>query len=105
MATAKDFLIGNDGDFAFRNGDFVLSESDNQHALDIIYSAQGAWREYPTCGVGIENYESSSGQQQPLESICQAQLIGDGFVVESLRAYDVPGTNQFAIKTNVSRNL
>lgn len=105
MATAKDFLIGTDSDFVFRNGDFVLADSDNQHVLDIFISAPGDWKEYPTCGVGIETYESSSGQQQQIESIGRVQLTADGFIIENLRAIDVPGTNQFTIKANVSRNL
>jgi len=105
MATAKDFLIGTDSDFVFRNGDFVLADSDNQHVLDIFISAAGSWREYPTCGVGLENYESSSGQQQQIESIGRVQLTADGFVVENLQAIDNPGTNKFSIKSNVSRNL
>jgi hypothetical protein len=55
MATAKDFLQNDDNDLLIENNDFVIGNSDEDHIVDIINSAQGDWKEYVLCGVNIDN--------------------------------------------------
>ena len=79
MATAKDFLQDSDGDALIMNNDFVIGASDEDHIVDIINSAQGDWKEYIFCGVGIDNYLNSSGAQLQLKKQILLQLAQDGF--------------------------
>ena len=79
MATVKDFVQDNTGDLLVNNGDFVIDFSDTEHITDIISSAQGAWKEYPLCGVGIDNYLNSSGTQNILTQSIIQQLAIDGY--------------------------
>lgn len=103
MATSNDLQLDAQGDLLIRGGDFVIAPSDNQNVLDIIVSAPGWWREYPTCGVGIENYQSGSGQQQQLESNIRLQLIADGMQVAKVKA--TPVNENFTITANVNRSV
>lgn len=103
MAISNDLQLDAFGDLVIRDGDFVVSPCNNQNVLDIVVSAPGWWREYPTCGVAIENYQSGSGQQQQLESNIRLQLIADGFQVISVKA--TPTNESFTISANVNRNV
>ena len=78
MATANDFLEDSNLDELITDGDYVVGRSDFQHIDDIIVSAPGAWREYPTCGVAIQQFQSSAGQKQTIERIINQQLTADG---------------------------
>lgn len=60
-------------------GDFTVGPSDMQHVKDVVFSFQGDWKQYPLCGVGIENYLNSSGTQQYLRREIQYQLTTDGY--------------------------
>ena len=79
MATAKDFKTDTNNDLFIDGGDFAIFESDKQHIVDIITSAQGSWKEYPLCGVGLDNYLNSSISQQTLRNSIVAQLSTDGY--------------------------
>jgi hypothetical protein len=103
MAISNDLQLDTIGDLIIRNGDLVISPCDNQNVLDIIVSNAGWWREFPTCGVGIQNYQSGSGQQQQLESNIRLQLIADGFTVQSVIA--TPQNESFTVKANVTRSI
>lgn len=75
---AKDFLDDSTLDDLITDGDYSVGVSDYQHVNDIIISAPGSWREYPTCGVGVTEYQSSSGQKQTIERMINQQLSNDG---------------------------
>jgi phage terminase large subunit-like protein len=79
MATAKDFATDNSNNFILASGDFTIVESDEQHIVDIVNSAKGSWKEYPLCGVGIDNYLNSGVNQQALSNEIKTQLVRDGF--------------------------
>lgn len=74
----KDIILL-DGDLHIVNGDFNVKESDSQHIELIIDSWIGSWKQYPLCGVGIENYIKSSGQSLALKRNIAVQLEADGF--------------------------
>lgn len=79
MATVKDFTTDNENNFILNNGDFTITPSDEQHIVDIVNSSQGSWKEYPLCGVGIDNYLNSGVNQQFLTNEIRTQLTRDGF--------------------------
>jgi hypothetical protein len=79
MATVKDFATDNSNNFILIGGDFTIAPSDEQHIVDIVNSAKGSWKEYPLCGVGIDNYLNSDVNQQFLSNEIKTQLTRDGF--------------------------
>lgn len=79
MALVKDFKQSIDGDVLIESGDFFVDFSDQQHILDIIYSAVGWWKEYPACGVNIQYYLSGAGIGATLSKNVQLQLQADGY--------------------------
>lgn len=87
---AQDIQLDDDGDLLIRNGDFVIGPSDNQHIQDLINASVGWWKEFPLVGVGIENYQGSSGAQQQLERSIKVQLEGDGYSLPTIKAIQEP---------------
>jgi hypothetical protein len=79
MAAAKDFKQSEDGDILFQSGDFFVDFSDQQHILDIVYSAPSWYKEYPSCGVNIQYYLSGAGLGAQLNRNMQLQLQADGY--------------------------
>jgi len=79
MATDKDFKTATSGDLEISGGDLEIFESDTQHIADIVISAAGEWKEYPTLGVGLEKYINASVSQQTLRNEVTAQLTTDSF--------------------------
>jgi hypothetical protein len=79
MATAKDFRTDTDNDIYIANGDFAIFESDQQHIVDIVTSAQGSWKEYPLCGVGIDTFINAPVTQQTITNVVTKQLTNDGY--------------------------
>jgi|688.fasta_scaffold02285_44 hypothetical protein len=77
MAVKDITLLEND--LYIINGDFSVQESDSQHIELIIDSWLGSWKQFPLCGVGIENYVKSSGQSLALKRSISVQLEADGF--------------------------
>lgn len=75
---AKDIILDDNNDLLIKNGDFVIRESDSQHIQLIIESAFGSWKQFPLCGVGINKYIKSSGQQSALKREIRVQLEADG---------------------------
>lgn len=93
MATAKDFLQDTNNDLLIENNDFVIGNSDEDHIVDIINSAQGDWKEYVLCGVNIDNYLNSSGVQLQLKQQILFQLEQDGFTQITVNFNDNNSTN------------
>lgn len=77
---AQDILLTTDYDLAFSDGDFVISESDNQHIELILNTATGAWKQFPTLGVGIIKYSGSTGQINQLRRDININLKADGYI-------------------------
>lgn len=49
----NDFLLDQDGDLSFKDGDLEIGYSDNQHQEHILLANKGEFREFPELGVGI----------------------------------------------------
>jgi hypothetical protein len=77
---AQDILLTTDYDLAISDGDFVIGESDNQHIELIIQTATGAWKQFPTLGVGIIRYSGSTGQINTLRREINVNLKADGYI-------------------------
>jgi hypothetical protein len=90
MATVKDIELDEDVDLVIENGDFSVSESDQQHIILIINTFPGHWKQFPTCGTGIIQYLASSGQGSKLNRSIRVQLEADGFTVNQLTLSERP---------------
>ena len=78
----QDFALSNN-EISIKNGDFVISESDNQHIADTLNAFPGWWKENPADGIGLFSYYNSSGQEQALKRAIQIQLTADGYKVSN----------------------
>ena len=76
---AQDILLDDLGDLTFSDGDFSLGESNEQHAILIVNTSPGSWKEYPIIGVGIGAFVSSSGQESTIKRRISVQMEKDGF--------------------------
>lgn len=83
MALRKDIIT--DTDLIIKDGDFKVSDSDEQHITDIITSYPGWWKEFPQVGCSVADYQNSSGKQQELASKIKLQLQADDFTVDRPR--------------------
>ncbi len=75
----KDIIL-EDNDLIIENGDFKIGESDQQSIELIIDSYLGHWKESPLCGVGVDLFLNSSGQQLALKRAISVQLEADGMI-------------------------
>ena len=75
----KDILL-EDNDLIIENGDFKIGESDQQSIELIIDSYLGHWKESPLCGVGVDLFLNSSGQQLAFKRAISVQLEADGMI-------------------------
>ena len=57
----KDILLDNDFDLLIENGDFVIDNSDNQHAAIIFKAQKGEIRSAPEIGFGAARYLKKTG--------------------------------------------
>jgi hypothetical protein len=80
MDSRKDIKI--EADFVNANNDIEYYESDADHIQDTIESNQGAYKENPLDGVGVDNYLNSSGQEQILSREIIVQLKSDLYTVD-----------------------
>jgi len=94
----QDFFIDENGDMGILNGDLTIDFSDNLQIQNIVESFPGFWKEFPLCGVGIQSFLCSTGQQQALKNSISSQLQADGFNVKSVTV----GEN-FEIKIDANR--
>lgn len=85
MVYAHDFLLDVDGDLQFTSsGDILTGESDDQHVKHILLAYPGYYRESPLCGVGIESYLLSAGEELNLKRIVRIQLEADNYSLEGV---------------------
>lgn len=69
----------------FRDGDFVIDESTQQHQRLLLVTHQGHWREKPSVGVGLYSYVNDENPEEMLRAIRQ-QFSRDGMRIRELRA-------------------
>jgi hypothetical protein len=98
----KDIIIDDTGDLVFENGDFKIAGSDAQHVILIVNTSPGAWKRYPIVGVGIRNYEASSGRGAELKRLIYTQLQLDGFTEVDVRLINNAGQYDYYINANLN---
>ena len=85
MATVKDIILDDSNDLTINAlGDFMVSDSDQQHVVLIINTFLGQWKQSPFTGVGIVRYINSAGQQNTLKRAITVQMIADGYNVNDI---------------------
>jgi hypothetical protein len=83
----KDILLDEYFDLQFKNGDFVVGESTEQHKALLLLANKGEIRYYPWAGVGLGNFindEELVGAEQEI----QKQFELDGMRITKLRIYE-----------------
>ncbi len=100
----KDIIIDDFGDLVFSNGDLKVGDSDPQHAVLLVNTMAGSWKQYPTAGVGIIQYLGSSGQDANLKRVITVQMEADGFSNVDVTVIDSGGGN-YNYDINANRNV
>lgn len=100
-----DLTIDETGDLVFINGDFKLSNSDEQDCVLLINTAAGAWKQSPTIGVGIQAYLGSTGQTAALRKSIVEQLQLDGFSnIDVILETDLQGKFDYSLSADRNEN-
>ena len=81
----QDFKLDSGLDVVIENGDFQITESDQDHISIILQSYLGAFKQFPLVGLGIDYYLASSGQEQVLKRNMIVQLNNDGYRVDNIQ--------------------
>lgn len=81
---AKDFLYNSNFDISIKNGDIEIGESDFDHIQDVIQFNKGELKQYPLCGVGIDNYNHAPNVIQGLKKEIHSQFKADNATVDYL---------------------
>lgn len=104
MALNYDIGLFNNDAFIDPNvGDFDISPSDEQHIIDNIAAFPGWWKEFPQDGVGILQYENSSGQEQVIGRQVKLQLQSDGYQVTN-PVITQSANGNLSIQPNATKN-
>ncbi|AMO19231.1 hypothetical protein [Flavobacterium columnare] len=75
----QDILRDETGDLAFVNGDFFVSQSNQQHIEDIIDLQLGELKEFPLAGFGAINYIKRTITADEFKRDLKIQLNYDGY--------------------------
>jgi hypothetical protein len=94
MAEVIDILCDDDGDVACQLGDMVLGDATYQHQADLIEANEGVYKQFPTTGVGLDEFLNSEDTAEMLRKI-RIQFVKDGMQVSKV-AY----TTTLEIKAN-----
>jgi hypothetical protein len=73
-------------------GDFLLTESDDQHIIDTINMCPGWSKENPSDGVAILTYIKSRNKQQLLSKNIKLQLQSDNYNSQPNVSYNSDGS-------------
>ncbi len=80
MAKQKDILLDENNDLIFRNGDFVIGESEEQEIKCILQSVKNDYKQTPEIGVNLIEAINKSGDGRELKQIIKLNLRADGKV-------------------------
>ncbi len=79
----NDFLLDDDFDLDFKNGDFSFGESAEQHVKLILTYSPGQLKAYLLTGAGIIKSKNGTITRFAKNNI-RRQLISDGFKIKKL---------------------
>ncbi len=97
MAMVKDIDLETDLDLKIIDGDFVISDSDQNHVINILKAYLGGYKQFPLVGVGIDYYLASAGTQQVIKRNITVQMESDGYKVNKI---EVLGQSKYSIDAN-----
>lgn len=97
MAMVKDIDLETDLDLKIIDGDFVISDSDQNHVINILKAYVGGYKQFPLVGVGIDYYLASAGTQQVIKRNITVQMESDGYKVNKI---EVLGQSKYSIDAN-----
>ncbi|MXV37685.1 hypothetical protein GO491_03170 [Flavobacteriaceae bacterium Ap0902] len=80
----RDIKLNPDYDLDFRNGDFVVDDTQEQHIELLLLSKQGEWKDSPLTGCDIQKAQHG-GITRMLDRHIRIQLEADGFQLEELQ--------------------
>ena len=84
MAEVHDIGLNEDGSPCIANGDFVISESTEQHQQHLLISEKGNFKEFPFLGVGAINYLLDDGDINAFKKEITKQFELDGMTVNRI---------------------
>jgi hypothetical protein len=87
-------ILFDDNDVIVKDGDFFISDSDQQHIKHILIADKGQFRQWPLIGVGIRRQSNGSTNKQDLKQLIRVQLRSDNFTVKKL---EISGTMDITI--------
>ena len=93
----KDIDLETDLDLKIIDGDFAISDSDQNHVINILKAYTGGYKQFPLVGVGIDYYLASAGTQQVINRNITVQMESDGYKVNKI---DVLGQSKYSIDAN-----
>ena len=93
----KDIDLETDLDLKIIDGDFAISDSDQNHVINILKAYVGGYKQFPLVGVGIDYYLASAGTQQVIKRNITVQMESDGYKVNKI---DVLGQSKYSIDAN-----
>jgi len=76
-----DYKRDDAGDLVIENGDFVKTESTEQHQKCLILACKGEYKEHPTIGVGLINYILTDGSKTAFKSAVTKEFERDGMKI------------------------
>lgn len=97
MAMVKDIDLETDLDLKIIDGDFAISDSDQNHVINILKAYAGGYKQFPLVGVGIDYYLASAGTQQVIKRNITVQMESDGYKVNKI---EVLGQSKYSIDAN-----
>ena len=100
MAYKTDIQLDSDNDLIIQNNDFIVDISDEQHIIDTINANVGTWKEFPSEGVGIRQYQKGRGIENMLSRSIKIQLQNDGYNSNPIIQFD--STGKLTIDANVT---
>ena len=89
MAASTDLLLQNN-DLQFKDGDFLIGASDEQHIEHILVADKGNFRAYPLLGIGLLQYVNS-----PTNTVSKTELKG-----KIKRQLEYDGYNEVFVQIN-----
>lgn len=93
----KDIDLETDLDLKIIDGDFAISDSDQNHVINILKAYLGGYKQFPLVGVGIDYYLASAGTQQVIKRNITVQMESDGYKVNKI---EVLGQSKYSIDAN-----
>lgn len=75
----KDILIDDHGGVIFKDGDFMVGHSDQDHVASIFTSQKGEWKQWPLIGFGAIDYIKTQVTGPEFKRDLKVQLQYDGY--------------------------